>query len=321
MVEIRGMDTKKFISLVLPAFQEEGVLPHFYNEIKELIDKRLGHYDWEIIIVDDGSRDNTLNILKELRQGDSRVKWLSLSRNFGHQAALFAGLERTKGDAIIMMDCDLQHPVEILPELIRKWETGYDIVLTIRQNDPDLGIIKRLTSRWFYKVINLLSEVNIKESATDFRLMSRKSLDAFLQLKEVHQFVRGMISWMGFKTCEVEFKPNRRHTGKSKYTFMKMLNFAFDGITSFSIVPLRISAFVGMGICGLSFIYSSYATLLWFFKPEVVQIGWTSLLVSIHFLGGIILIFLGLIGEYIGKIYEQVKQRPVYMVKDNQGFE
>ena len=315
------MDNKKLVSLVLPIYNEEDVLYLLCQKIITIIDNKLGDYRWEIIFVDDGSKDNTLNILKELRSKDSRIKWLSLSRNFGHQHALFAGLEHAGGDAAITMDADIQHPVEIIPELVHRWETGYDVVITIRQDDPDLDIIKRFTSKAFYKVINYLSNTDIKLAASDFRLLSRKSLKAFLQLKEVHRFNRGIVSWMGFNTCEVSFKPNKRGGGHSKYTFKKMLSFALDGITSFSTIPLRISGLVGMVICLLSAPFALYAFVIWLTQPEGFQIGWTSLIVSVHFLGGSTLIFLGVIGEYIGKIYEQVKQRPIYMIKDMEGFE
>jgi polyisoprenyl-phosphate glycosyltransferase len=308
------------ISLVSPAFQEAGNLPRFIAEVGEAL-AGLNRYEWEIIIVDDGSTDQTAAVLRQLRERDPRIKWISLSRNFGHQAALTAGLEHAGGDAVIMMDSDLQHPVRLLPELIQKWEAGYDVVLTIRKEDRRLGLLKRLTSHGFYRCINGLSRFPIREAAADFRLMSRRSLEAFLRFGEVHRFIRGMVAWMGFRVAEIEFQPEPRAGGKSGYSWAKMLCLALDGITSFTIVPLRLIAISGLIVFLLALLYAVYAVVVWFIHPRSLQAGWTSLLISINFLGGAILLALGVIGEYIGRIYEQSKGRPIYLVKDREGFE
>lgn len=297
------------ISLVSPAFQEGDILPLFIQEVSRTIGD-LTRYDWEIILVEDGSTDHTLETIKQLREKDRRIKWLSLSRNFGHQAALSAGLEYAGGDSVIMMDSDLQHPVQLLPTLIQKWEAGFDLVLTIRKDDRNLGLLKRLISQSFYRIINRISRVPIREAGADFRLMSQKALQAFLRFGEVHRFIRGMVAWMGFRVAEVEFQPGSRAAGKSKYSWAKMLYLALDGITSFSIVPLRLIAMFGTILFLLTLVYAIYAIIIWLIHPNALQTGWTSLLISVNFLGGAILLALGIIGEYVGRIYEQSKGLP-----------
>jgi polyisoprenyl-phosphate glycosyltransferase len=311
---------KKMISIVSPAFQEAEILPIFIQELFKIIDQNQHHYDWEVILVDDGSNDRTLEVMKELRRSDNRIKWLSLSRNFGHQAALSAGLARAQGDAVIMMDSDLQHPVQLLPRMIKEWETGVDMVVTIRNEETGLGIVKRLTSRTFYLIINLIAKTPIRQAGADFRLISRKVLISFLEFKEVHQFIRGMISWMGFRVKELAFDPDPRVGGTSRYTWRKMIHFALNGLTSFSIAPLRFIAFFGFIVCFFTFLYATYGILVYIISPQRLQVGWTSLLISVNFLGGVILLALGIIGEYVGRIYEQVKNRPIYILKEEEGF-
>lgn len=312
---------RKLISIVAPAFREEVVLPSFYEELAGVFRTLSNLYDWEIIFVDDGSTDRTLDVLKELRSKDRHVKWLSLSRNFGHQAALTAGLEHAKGDAVITMDSDLQHPVVILKEFLEKWEEGFEIVCGVRKRDFNQDVFKRFTSVVFYRLINLMSKVSIRVDAPDFRLMSRKALNAFLRFGEGQRFLRGMVSWMGFRTCEVEFRTDSRRAGATKYSLRRMVSFALEGLTSFSSIPLRISALVGVLICFSSFLYACRIFYIWLVRPETLQKGWASLLISIHFLCGMILIFMGIVGEYIGRIYQEVKKRPIYLVEDKDGFE
>jgi dolichol-phosphate mannosyltransferase len=220
-----------------------------------------------------------------------------------------------------MMDSDLQHPVSLIPELIKQWELGFDIVCAVREDSKGEGFLKRLTSRGFYYLINLMSKVPIKTASADFRLMSRTALDAFLRFGEVHRFIRGMVSWMGFKVCELPFVAEKRRAGRSKYSLRRMISFALEGITSFSTVPLRISAIFGLFVCLLSFLYSLRVFIVWLIEPQKLEKGWPSLLVSMHFLGGLILISLGIIGEYIGRIYEEVKRRPIYLIREREGFE
>jgi polyisoprenyl-phosphate glycosyltransferase len=312
---------KKLLSIVTPAFNEAPVIKIFYENLLKSLEKTSGTYDWEFIFVDDGSTDNTRELLKELRRNDMRIKLISLSRNFGHQAALTAGLHHARGDAVISMDCDMQHPVSLVTEMIAQWEKGFDIVMTTREDDRNAGFLKRISSNIFYRLINTMSNIQIKPSAADFRLMSRKAVSAFLQFGEFHRFIRGMVAWMGFRTCELKYKPEIRKTGRSKYTLKKMVNLALDGLTSFSIVPLRISTILGILIFFGAIAYALYAIVIWFVKPEDLQVGWTSLLVTVNLLVGAILLFIGLIGEYIGRIYEQVKMRPIYLIDETEGFD
>jgi polyisoprenyl-phosphate glycosyltransferase len=311
---------KKKLSLVAPAFQEEEILPQFIKEVTGILEG-MEDYEWELILVDDGSTDGTLQVMHRFGRQEKRIKWLSLSRNFGHQAALTAGLEHARGDAVITMDSDLQHPARLLPAMVQKWESGFDLVLTIRKDDKEVGLSKGIASRGFYHIINIMSPVHIRESGADFRLMSRKALEAFLRFGEVHRFIRGMVAWMGFRVAELEFRPGLRTAGRSKYSWRRMIRLALDGITSFSIAPLRLIAVVGLVLFVLTLAYAVYALAMWCIHPRSLQIGWTSLLLSVNLLGGAILLALGIIGEYIGRIYEQTKARPIYFIKDQEGFD
>jgi dolichol-phosphate mannosyltransferase len=310
---------KKMISIVAPVFEEGKALPIFIEQLRKELG-RLDHYDWEIILVDDGSRDESLKVIKRHRENDPRIKWVSFTRNFGQQAALAAGVERASGDAIITMDSDLQHPTSMIPELISKWESGFALVLTIRRESPNVNAFKRLASRGFYRLINFMSPVRIPEAAADYRLMSREVARQFIKFSEVHRFIRGLVAWMGIDAAEIRYFPGERVCGEPKYTWGRMLRFGVDGITSFSIMPLRMIAGVGFAIFALTLLYMIYAVIIWWIHPQSLQIGWTSLLISVNLLGGVILLALGIIGEYVGRIYEQVKNRPIYIIKGEDGF-
>jgi dolichol-phosphate mannosyltransferase len=304
------------LSIVCPAYQEEEVLPLFHRELAQVLGSLEEDHDIEVIYVDDGSRDRTLDVLKDLAAQDPRVRYLSLSRNFGHQAALTAGLEHARGDVVITMDSDLQHPPALVPALLRKWRDGSDIVLTIREDDPHLGFWKRFSSRWFYRLMGLISDTDIRLAAADFRLMSRKAVDALLQLRETHRFIRGMVQWLGFAVTQVPFQPAGRKAGVSKYNLRRMVNFAFDGILSFSKVPLRFSIFLGCLALLTSFLLASWTAVNWSLSGRTVGLGSAALLISVHLIGGCILLALGIVGEYVGRIYDQVKARPLYLLKD-----
>jgi polyisoprenyl-phosphate glycosyltransferase len=311
-------DTKgeqaQLVSIILPCFNEEGNIVEIYEKIKTQINT-IG-YDFELIFIDDGSTDQTLHTIKSLTRADNRVKCISFSRNFGHQAALKAGFDFCHGDCAITMDADLQHPPSLLAEMIENWENGFEIVFTLRKDESETGFFKRFTSNFFYKLMNYMSGLNLQKGAADFRLIDRKIIDIFKdQISEYHLFYRGLISWVGFKTKSIEYAPSARHTGKTKYTFMKMLNFALNGITSFSIKPLRLSIVIGFILAFMSFVYAIYAVVASVLLNQTI-VGWTSLIFSVLFIGGIQLIFMGIIGEYIGKIFIEIKQRPIYLVKE-----
>jgi dolichol-phosphate mannosyltransferase len=304
------------VSIVCPAYEEEEVLPRFHAALRTALAPLEGYYEFEILYVDDGSRDRTLEVLHEMARQDPRVRFLSFSRNFGHQAALTAGLEHATGDAVISMDSDLQHPPELIPVLLEKWRQGNDIVVTLRQDDPRLGLVKRLTSRLFYSVMRWLSDTEVRVAASDFRLLSRKALDALLQLRESHRFLRGLVSWLGFPTATVPFAPASRAGGVSKYTFRKMLNFAVDGMLSFSRLPLRLALMLGAASLALAAFTGVWSIGEAIFAETPVDWSLRLVLLAVLGVGGCTLACLGIVGEYVGRVYEQVKGRPLYLLKD-----
>lgn len=299
------------ISIVIPAFNEEESIGITISKVFE----QVKDYHHEIIVVDDGSTDNTLSIVKEVQKQIPELKYISLSRNFGHQNALRAGLDSASGDCIISMDSDLQHPPEIITEMIKKWQEGYDIIYTTRNERTQNGIFKNLTSSFFYRIQNLLSDIKIEKNAADFRLTDRKVVDLVKNSAEYDLFLRGFFSWVGFKQYNLKYTPNKRIAGQSKYTFKKMLNLAFSGITSFSIKPLRFSIIVGIIMALCAFLYLGFVVFVYFFTDRVIS-GWASVIASVLLLGGIQLTVLGIIGEYLGKIFIQTKQRPSYIIRE-----
>lgn len=304
---------QKLISVVIPSFNEEGNIQKLFHRIKVNLEKV--NYHFEIIFVDDGSTDGTLNQIKSLAKETKVVKFISFSKNFGHQKALKAGLDFSKGDAIISLDADLQHPPELIPSLIRKWELGYDIVYTIRRNTEKTSFFKKFTANLFYKLLNQLSGLNISQGAADFRLLDRKVVNVIREMHEDNLFIRGMIPWLGFNQVGIAYDPGERVWGASKYTFKKMFLFASHGITSFSVKPLHLTTYLGSFIFFLSFLYIFYALFIYFVQDKSIP-GWTSILISVLFLGSLNLLMLGVLGEYIGKIMMETKKRPQYIIKD-----
>jgi dolichol-phosphate mannosyltransferase len=304
------------LSVVCPAFEEQDVLGRFHAELSAVLATLKGEYEIEIIYVDDGSRDGTLAVMRQLAALDRRVRYLSLSRNFGKESALTAGLEHAQGDAVITLDTDLQHPPELIPTLLEHWRAGNDIVMTLRQDDPALGWMKRITSHSFHRMMQWLSGGDVRSAASDYRLMSRKAVDALLRLQETHRFLRGMVSWLGFRTTTVTFQVASRGGGVSKFTLRPLFKLAMDGMLSFSRVPLRLSLLLGMLLLVLGAGYAGFAVLA---SLLGVGIGWAYhfLLISLYVLGGCILCALGVVGEYVGRVYEQVKGRPLYLLKES----
>jgi glycosyltransferase involved in cell wall biosynthesis len=299
------------ISIVIPLLNEDGNIMILYDALLPVVEKI--SLDYEIIFVDDGSKDDSFEIINQLNKKNNRVLGISLSRNFGHQIALTAGMEHSSGEVVITMDADMQHPPEIIAELYKKYNEGYDIVNTIRTETADSGVFKKATSHFFYKLINNLSDIHIEPAAADFRLMNRKTVNAFLQLKEKDRFTRGIISWLGFKQGMVEYTAPARFSGKSKYSVLKMFRFAADGITSFSAKPLRISFFSGLIVSLIGLLYAIYAVIEYFGGKTIP--GWTSILVSVLIIGGVQLISIGIIGEYLARVFNEAKNRPMYLVK------
>jgi glycosyltransferase involved in cell wall biosynthesis len=303
------------LSVVCPAYEEEEALPHFHAELMRVLDGLEADYVIEVIYVDDGSLDGTLEVLRSMTGADQRVRYLSLSRNFGHQAALSAGLEHARGDIVITMDADLQHPPQVIPKLIAEWEAGADLVITIRADDPTLKWSKRFASRAFYKVLRWMSGTEMRPSAADFRLMTRKTVAALLSLKETHRFVRGLVQWLGFNCKEVRFEPRHRIAGRSKYTLGKQLTLGLDGILSFSKLPLRLVLGFGLGMVGLG-LCGALATVVGLASGSMSNPSLWVLLSAMTLIGGAVLFGLGIVGEYVARIYEQVKQRPAYLLKE-----
>jgi dolichol-phosphate mannosyltransferase len=257
-----------------------------------------------------------LDVLKQLHQEDNRFRYLSFSRNFGHQNAIKCGIDHATGECIITMDADLQHPPSLIPDMISKWKEGYDIVYTQRVEEKEISFFKRFSSALFYSIMNKLSEVKLDPGTADFRLVDQRVAEIIRNTNESNLFIRGFVSWMGFRQYRLTYHASPRHSGKTKYSFRKMFSFALNGITSFSIKPLRFSIVMGMLISFFAFIYAMYAVVLYMFFPERAVAGWASVLVSVLFMGGIQLLFLGVLGEYLGKLFMQSKNRPTYIVKE-----
>ncbi len=300
------------ISIVIPVLNEELNIAELFSKLKPFLET---YFNYEVIFVDDGSTDNTLKIINDLRNKNDKVKYLSFSRNFGHQNALRAGMRYTTGGCVISMDADMQHPPELIPKMIKKWQEGYEIVYTVRKDSNKNSFFKKKTSDIFYGILSRLSDVRVPKGAADFRLLDRSVVDIISQLKENTLFLRGMIAWLGFKQYAIEYNPGERFAGETKYSIRKMVSLALNGITSFSIRPLRLATYLGFTIASLSFLYAAYAVYLKIFTDKVIS-GWTSVLVSVLFLSGIQLITFGIMGEYIGKLFIESKGRPSYIIKE-----
>lgn len=311
--------TKK-LSIVIPVFNEIDVLASSHNNLVQVLTTLT--YTIEIIYVDDGSRDGTGELIETIKGGDNRVKGVYLSRNFGHQAALTAGLDKASGDVIISMDCDGQHPPQMIPEMVGLVEQGYDIVQTQRAENQNLPALKKFTSNMFYSIINKISGTYINPGSADFRAMSRQALDALKAMPEYHRFLRGMIAWMGYRTIILPYNEAQRMSGVSKYSLGKMVRLASDAVFSFSLVPLYIGLSVGGAFILLALAQIAYVLFLWAAgMNEKIVPGWSSLMAVLLIASGIIMILLGFIGVYIGYIFQQVKGRPVYLVKNEPGNE
>lgn len=304
----------KKISIVIPAHNEENNVALIHQRIEEVF-SRLDNYRFEIIFVNDGSRDQTQAKIEKLAENFQEVKFIEFSRNFGHQPAVKAGMDWSNGNAVISMDADLQHPPELIPEMIKKWEEGFDIVYTIRKYPKQISAFKRKTSSLYYKFLSKISDVNLREGGgSDFRLMDSSVVDVVRNMNESDIFLRGLSNWMGFKQTGIHFTAGERFSGESSYNLQKMMRFAFTGITAFSVKPLYLAAYLG-------FIFSAIAVLgygiyvIHSFIVETEISGWASLIMTVVFFGGLQLIILGIIGIYLGKIFKQVKERPNYIIR------
>ncbi|MEI8114232.1 MAG: glycosyltransferase family 2 protein [Bacteroidia bacterium] len=306
------MESGRKISVIVPCFNEEEGLSTFNQTLIRCLPET---YSYEIIYVNDGSSDNTFQVITSLAKSNPDIKYISFSRNFGHQNALKAGYDFASGDCAISLDADLQHPPDVIPELIAKWEEGFEIVNTMRNDHQSISLAKKMSSRIFYGIMRKLSDVHIENGMADFRLIDKKVLKQLKLFNENYLFFRGIIPWMGFRQTIVPFTANERFAGTTKYTFKKMLKFATTGVTAFSVKPLKISIYLGSVIALVSFIYGLYAAYIHIFTDRAIT-GWTSVIFSVLFIGGINLLMLGIIGEYLGKLFIENKRRPNYLISD-----
>lgn len=304
-------------SVIVPVFNEEEVVLECYQRLTKVMSSLDNEY--ELIFIDDGSRDKTLKILTDFSKDDSKLKILSFSRNFGHQAAISAGMDYAQGKAIIIIDADLQDPPEVIPEMIKKWKEGFDVVYGKRQRRNGESIFKKTTAKMFYRFLAGQTELDIPVDTGDFRLIDRKVCDVLSSLTEKNRYVRGLVSFAGFRQTGILYVRDERFAGETKYPFKKMLRFAMDATTSFSKKPLRIAGIVGLILSVASFLYLFVAIYLKLFTDLTVS-GWASTVSIMLFFNGVILIILGILGEYIGRIYDEVKNRPLYIIKDKTGF-
>ncbi len=304
---------RPLLSIVVPCFNEEGCIEEMARRLHEALDPL--DAEWEGIFVDDGSTDATAERLARLSEHDPRIGYVSFSRNFGHQMALLAGMSRARGNAVVSLDGDLQHPPELIPALVRHWREGYDVVYTVREGNEGHAL-KELVSAGFYKVLRRLTGVDIPTGGADFRLLDRIVADALLACEERFVFVRGLVPWLGFRRMAVPYSARERYAGSTKYVFTRMLRFALDGVFSFSTVPLRFISLLGSATVALGVLYGFYSIFMHFFTDTTVS-GWTSLVVLVLVFSGTQLVSLGILSEYVGRIYEEVKRRPRYIVAES----
>jgi len=308
---VTSLATAPTLSVVVPAYNEQEVLPEFHRRTTEALQK-LG-LPYEIIYVNDGSRDGTMEVLRELHAKDPNAVVVSLSRNFGKEAAMTAGFEHVRGEAMVIIDSDLQDPPELIGTLVEGWREGYDMVYARRRKRDGESFIKKLTAKYFYRVIRSVSRVQIPNDTGDFRLLSRRALDALLTLREEHRFMKGLFAWIGFKQKAVEYDRDPRFAGVTKWNYWKLWNYAIEGITSFTIAPLKVATYLGFFVALFSFLYAAYVIYKTIAYGESVA-GYPSLMVVILFLGGVQLLFIGVLGEYMGRTFNEVKRRPLYFV-------
>ncbi len=312
-----GEPDRPTISVVAPVYNEEGLLHEFYRRAIAAMEGT--GETFELVLVNDGCVDRSPEIMRDLSAADGRVKVINFSRNFGHQPAITAGTDYARGQAVVVIDSDLQDPPEVIPEMIAKWREGYQVVYAVRSEREGETWFKKITASLFYRVITSITSVDIPVDTGDFRLMDRQVVDALKGMREYNRFMRGLSVWVGFKQTGVEYKRAARTQGETKYPLRKMLRFAFDGIASFSYLPLQLATYLGFFIAGVS-IVGIIVTIVLRLSGSEAFLGQASTLVSVLFLGGVQLIFLGIIGEYLGRIYDEVKRRPIYIVAETLGW-
>lgn len=306
-------ENKKLVTILVPAYNEEEVLHMLYERLRTLMDDTTA-YDFEVLLVNDGSKDKTLQIMQELREKDKRINYLNLSRNFGKETAMIAGLDYCKGDAVIIIDADLQDPPELIPEMLQYWEEGYDDVYAKRKSREGESFLKKFTSKMYYKVLQAFTKIEIQKDTGDFRLLDRRCVEALKSMRESQRYTKGLFSWIGYNKKEILYDRDPRAAGKTKWNYGKLINLSIDGITSFTTSPLRWAAIIGVLVSLIGFIYMIFIIVKTIVSGIDVP-GYASTMVVILFLGGIQLIFLGVIGEYLGRAFNEGKHRPLYFVE------
>ncbi len=306
-------EKKKLVTILVPAYNEEEVLDMLYERLKQLMDNN-EKYDFEILFVNDGSKDKSLQIMQELREKDKRVCYLNLSRNFGKEIGMIAGLDYAKGDAVVIIDADLQDPPELIPEMLKYWEEGYDDIYAKRKSREGETWLKKMTSKMYYKVLQAFTRIEIQKDTGDFRLLDRRCVEALKSMRETQRYTKGLFSWIGYNKKEILYDRDPRAAGKTKWNYGKLINLSIDGITSFTTSPLRWAAIIGVLISIVGFIYMIYIIIKTIATGIDVP-GYASTMVVILFLGGIQLIFLGVIGEYLGRAFNETKHRPLYFIE------
>mgnify|MGYP005764605107 FL=1 len=306
-------ENKKLVTILVPAYNEEAVLPMLYDRLKALMDANTA-YNFEVLLVNDGSKDKTFSIMQELRSKDKRINYLNLSRNFGKETAMIAGLDYAKGDCVIIIDADLQDPPELIPEMLQYWEQGYDDVYAKRKSRKGETWLKKFTSKMYYKVLQSMTKVEIQKDTGDFRLLDRRCVEALKQIRESQRYTKGLFSWIGYNKKEILYDRDPRAAGQTKWNYRNLVNLSIDGITSFTTSPLRWSAILGILVSLAGFIYMLVIIIKTLVNGVEVP-GYASTMVVILFLGGIQLIFLGVIGEYLGRAFYETKGRPLYFIE------
>ncbi|MCS7027676.1 MAG: glycosyltransferase family 2 protein [Bacteroidia bacterium] len=305
----------KKLSVVIPIYNEEPNIEVLYQRLSQVL--QAVPYQWELIFVNDGSKDASGFLVKQLRQKDRRVKYIEFSRNFGHQVAVTAGINHAFGDMVVIIDADLQDPPELILEMIKKWEEGYEVVYAKRKKRKGETWFKLFTAKLFYRLLRKITNFDIPLDTGDFRLIDKKVAENLRNMPERSRFIRGMVAWSGFRTIGIEYERHERYAGETKYPFRKMLRFAIDGITSFSYFPLQLASYLGIFFSGISFMAIIVVLYLYFFTDKTIH-GWTSTILAVLFIGGIQLFTLGIIGEYLARIGTDVKQRPIYIIREKQ---
>ncbi len=304
----------KKITILVPCYNEQESLPALYDALKSLMDANAS-YQWEVLLVNDGSKDKTIEIVKQIRNQDKRFCYIDLSRNFGKEAAMLAGFDYATGDAVVIMDADLQHPPHVIPKMLKKWEEGYDDVYGKRLSRGKESWLRKQLSIIYYRLLQKTTRVEVLQNVGDFRLLDKKCIEELKKLRETERYTKGMYCWIGFKKASVEFETQDRIAGESSMSLKSLFSLAIDGITSFTVAPLKLSAILGFVVSFVAFIYMCYVLCKTIFVGEDVQ-GYPTLVILILFLGGVQLISLGIIGEYLGKIFNETKNRPVYVVSE-----